>query len=366
MRICKVQIPGEVHDLKTRRRYCFLLPDMHRPVGGLAVLYGMADMLRQAGYDVALIHGRSRHLYSFAETQCDTFHLKALLPLEASRTRLPLRQYISTRFKEWQSNPSTPAFVPQANDVFVVPEFAYPEYAELFPQMPFVLITQDAGSFLRAFVRDVKKKHKDTVSVFSTSDVAAETVHELLGRHSIRLTLPVVRPELRADHPKKLQCAYMPRKLQSQSKRIVAALKDHPVMADVPIIAIENMTNAERDQVLNDSLIFLAFSDMEGFGLPPAEAMAAGSIVVGYTGVGAREYFSDDVGFVVEHGDMTGFIAQVKEVVGQYRADPAPLDALRARAARTIRARYTKERAQRDLLAGWAQMEAKLPPLQNS
>ena len=43
--------------------------------------------------------------------------------------------------------------------------------------------------------------------------------------------------------------------------------------------------------ILRESQVFLSFGHPEGFGLPPAEALACGCLVIGYHGGGGREYF---------------------------------------------------------------------------
>ena len=45
--------------------------------------------------------------------------------------------------------------------------------------------------------------------------------------------------------------------------------------------------------LLDESSIFLSFSELEGFGLPPVEAALSGNFVIGYTGNAGAEYFSN-------------------------------------------------------------------------
>ncbi|WP_299681758.1 glycosyltransferase [uncultured Roseobacter sp.] len=343
-----------------RSRYCFILPDIARPMGGQAVIYDFAVALEAAGYDVALVHAGPAHRYPFAEAPRQVFHLPDLVRLRArkplGRRLADLRQYA----QEWRRNPRNPRFLPEPRDVYVLPEFGYPNYARLFAGRPQVLFAQDPTALMRAYGQDRENAHETFAAVLATSQVAGQAVEVLLGRRPLRLTLPVSGPGLRADHPKRLQIAYMPRKLRPQSQRVAATLRRRAAFADIPVIAIENMSNAERDRILNESLIFLSFSNMEGFGLPAAEAMAAGCIVVGYTGVGGNEYFTAETGFVVEHHDMIGMVAQLERIVTEYRADPSALDALRAHAAAEIAARYSVEVARETLLNAWETLEKDL------
>lgn len=341
-------------------RYCFVLPDLPRPMGGQAVLYDMATTLRAAGHETVLVHGGRYHRYAYAETDCETFHLPALAALQRGKGLRARIGRTRQRLAERRVHPPTAQFRPGPRDVMVIPEFDYPTYAGLFPETPAVLCVQDPTSLLIAYGRDSGNLQARFAAVLATSRAAARGVDILLGRPAHRMTLPVARPGLQADHPKKLQIAYMPRKLGIQAERVVRALGRRPGLAEVPVVVIENMTNAERDRVLNESLIFLAFSNMEGFGLPPAEAMAAGCLVIGYTGVGANEFFTAETGFVIEQNDTPEMLAKVEEVVMAYRRDPAPLDALRAEAARRIATRYARDAARRSLIAAWEAVGADL------
>lgn len=329
-------------------------------MGGQTVLYEMAETLRTAGHEVVLVHGGRFHHYGFAQTGCEVFHFPALATLgraQGVRARVAqVRRSLAAR----RSNPALPLFRPGARDVMVIPEFSYGDYAALFPGVPLVMVAQDPTALLRAFSRDETEMHARYTSVLTTSQAVTSAVHILLGREPHRITLPVARAGLQADHPKKLQIAYMPRKLGTQAARVVQTFKRRAALADVPVVAIRNMTNAERDQVLNESLIFLAFSNMEGFGLPPAEAMAAGCLVIGYTGIGANEFFTNETGFVIEQNDTPGMVAKTEEVVEAYRRDPAALDAKRAQAAGYIADRYTSGKARASLLAAWDAVVADL------
>ena len=337
----------------TNFRYCFVLPDLRRPMGGHTVLYDMASTLRRAGHDVAIVHGGRHHLYPYAKTDCPIYHLPALRAVQRASGIQNRARQIGERLTEARKNPALPRFHPHARDVMVIPEFSYQTYAALFPTARLVMLVQDPSALLIARDRDASKQYARFASVVVTSQAAAEGMRNLLGRDAHRTTLAVARPGLNPDHPKKLQIAYMPRKLRSESLRVTGILSQSPALRDVPIVAIENMTNEARDQVLNESLIFLSFSHMEGFGLPPAEAMAAGCLVIGYTGVGGNEYFTDETGFVMEQHDGPGLIRKVCDVVQTYRTDPTPLDRLRAHAASVIGTRYTETIAMQSLLQAW-------------
>ena len=55
---------------------------------------------------------------------------------------------------------------------------------------------------------------------------------------------------------------------------------------------------------LGNAAVFLSLSRLESFGLTPLEAMAAGCVVAGFTGVGGREYATEQNGFWAAEDDF--------------------------------------------------------------
>ena len=86
---------------------------------------------------------------------------------------------------------------------------------------------------------------------------------------------------------------WMPRKNPQHVQAVLqgpsaAAMALHPRLGGPAFAQLSHASIAER---LNGAQLFLAFGHPEGFGLPIAEAMAAGCWVVGYSGGGGQELF---------------------------------------------------------------------------
>jgi glycosyltransferase involved in cell wall biosynthesis len=119
---------------------------------------------------------------------------------------------------------------------------------------------------------------------------------------------------------------------------------------------IANMTEAQTAQVMRESLIFLSFGYPEGCPLPPAEAMSCGCIVIGYHGMGAREYFKPEFCFPVEMGDILKFAQTVEYVIRKYKEEPSVLSDMAQKASDFIRETYTPEREEQDVFNFWRQL----------
>jgi glycosyltransferase involved in cell wall biosynthesis len=109
---------------------------------------------------------------------------------------------------------------------------------------------------------------------------------------------------------KELLIAYMPRKLPRHSEALLLYLRN-VLPPDWKLSAIDNLNERGVADMLGRSSIFLSFSELEGYGLPPVEAALAGNIVVGYTGQGGKEYFNQPIFREIENGDLVRFAADV-------------------------------------------------------
>ncbi|MEM8580245.1 MAG: glycosyltransferase [Pseudomonadota bacterium] len=346
-------------------RYFFVVPEVSGPVGGVHVLLNCVDVLADAGYDAYILYSSSHYTYRFADPPSRTpyFHpplAGAIKQLQSRRTKF------KTAMKSLQ--PTTQSgrnhrLEPHTDDVFMIPEFAYPEYASILSDYRCILIAQDVFSLSRAFTRDLEASRR-TIDQFDihlcTSEASRAAVAEFAGRDCDLIPQVVSRASLDPSIPKKQQIAYMPRKRHEEINTVVRCLTRLPEMAGWPLVRIEGVSALERDTILSESLIFLSFSFQEGFGLPPAEAMAAGCLVIGYTGVGGEEYFSPEYGYPIQDCDIVDFITTIKAVTSAYATDPKPLDRMREHAATHIHTEYNTHRNRTELLRIWAKIDEML------
>jgi glycosyltransferase involved in cell wall biosynthesis len=101
--------------------------------------------------------------------------------------------------------------------------------------------------------------------------------------------------------------------------------------------------------------VFLALSRLEGFGLTPLEAMAAGCVVVGFTGIGGREYATAGNGFWVGEDDFPVCIDQLKAAIDLSQKESQARDNYFNACTKTL-ANYTPEIFRQKVKDVWAQI----------
>jgi len=91
----------------------------------------------------------------------------------------------------------------------------------------------------------------------------------------------------------------------------------------------------------------------EGFGLPSAEAMACGCTVIGYHGMGGKEFYRPEFCFPVETGNIVEVSKRVEHVLGLIENDPQCLHDKALKAAEFVRNNYSPEVQKKDVLEFW-------------
>jgi len=81
--------------------------------------------------------------------------------------------------------------------------------------------------------------------------------------------------------------------------------------------------------------------------------MAAGCIVIGYTGVGGQEYFKAGGGISIPDGDISEFADVLTSTIREYDTEPTRLDNIRFRSSAYICDKYSREKMRTSLLSAW-------------
>jgi len=352
--------------MSVQPRLFFLATDNNQPAGGRRIIYHLVDILVQNGFNAYVLHQKRNFRYTWFKNETPVAYSHQIMIDRAKNSRSNylswcirlLKTICSGYFGSIKSKSSKVKI--NGDDLLVVPATRTAFIDEVLPGVKKVTLSQNHFLFFNSYFGDGannKYLHPDIIARIAMSKTNYE-----LQRYSF--------PDVRIDYVpiyidsqlfnftkrKKRQIAYMPRKSGEDSRCVINCLKYRNQLKDFSIIPIENMSQEEVATVLKESLIFLSFSHREGFGLPPAEAMACGCIVIGYSGNGGDEFFQRDVCFEIKEGDVSSYTKTIERVIDKYLKNPEPLDKLRRNASDTILGQYSFQKTQNALLEVFDEM----------
>lgn len=269
--------------------------DVDRPIGGVKQLYRFAEALSACGANVSIVQGTD----SFRPTWFDF------------STSL---KFISSKIFFKKSFSST-------TDFLVLPETFIPHLSQL-PSIPKIIFNQNA-SYSFGEKRNIRPSY--VINAYSDPSVIAvicisiydyNFISECLGFCIDRLFLlpnPIETELFYPVFPKKRKIVFMPRKNREHSRILLAMIESSKLsnLSSWDIQPLDKMTVSEVATHMREAYLFLSFGYPEGFGLPVAEALASGCIVVGYHGLGGDELFKlaspFNAAFPVDYLDFVTF-----------------------------------------------------------
>lgn len=310
----------------------YLCPDYDTPSGGVRVVYRHVDTLNAMSIPAAVVHlGRGFRCTWFANTT--RVVAKADVTLSASDVLV---------LPEWYG-PSL-STVPAGPRVVIFNQRAY----ATFDQVPagrriydgaaaLLAVSEDNADYLRyAFPSIPTHVVRNVVdpSLFRPRDAPHDAPGEGPGEG------PGGGPERRI--------AYMPRRRGGELAEVLHLLALRDALRGWELTPIHGMSERDTAELLRRSAVFLSFSEREGFGMPPAEAMAAGCYVVGFTGLAGRDFFDPSYCRPVPEGDVLAFARAVEEIC---TTEPEVLAKAGRAASQAILERYSEAGLREDLRA---------------
>ena len=135
--------------------------------------------------------------------------------------------------------------------------------------------------------------------------------------------------------------AVMPRKRRDEFEQLVGILTARRALVGWELEVLEGRPEADVAARLRESVLFISLSKAEGFGLPPAEAMACGCHVIGFHGMGGREIFRSPFALAIEDGDVLALAMAVETFLVSYDQRAAELERLALQGATFIASTYS-------------------------
>lgn len=301
-------------------------PDLSAPTGGIKVLYRQVEALNDLGIDAWIVHGRRSSRPNWFD----------------SRAPIAWRWQIKL----------------QPQDVAVIPEVWWPRTARLagparkvvVVQNPYLLFSGMRGSACEDYRR------RDLVLLATSADTERYLAHAFPVARTHRFQWAI---DERLFYPgaKKKQIAWMPRKGQRDAEQVFGILGLRGCLRGWRLAAIDGMHETDVARILRESLFFFSFGAAEGLPLPPAEAMAAGCVVVGYNGRGGAEYFDSRWSWPIEAGNILEFTRTAEELLALAAGEGRwGLEALGLYASQMVTRRYSRRALVKNLAGIWGEL----------
>jgi glycosyltransferase involved in cell wall biosynthesis len=309
----------------------FLTPDEARPSGGIRQIYLMVDLLCELGYETSVFHGTPEFRCTWFENRTPVV-AKPFLRLERGDL-LVVPEYDGARKRERCKDAAVVVFNQGHFQTFVNAGFtdSWPGAYPGWPNAKAVLATSEA---VRAFM--------------------SVALRAPLPVHTTRVVVDVARF---VPGPKRKLIALMTRKRRHEAEAVVQLIYRCGLQG-WDVVTIDQMTHSEVAGVLSEAAIFLSFSAGEGFGLPPAEAMAAGCFVIGYTGDGGREYMNAEWCSPIADQDIVSYALEVARVARWWDDDASAVQHAADKGRDFVRRTYARENLRADLSSAFAQLTA--------
>ena len=311
-------------------RLWFVCPDTDAPAGGVRVIYRAVEHLRAQGHEAWVVHGTP----GFRPT--------------------------------WFSSDVPVAYTDDIDlapgrDVLVIPEIYGPGLGGIAPGVAKVVFNQNTSNTFAGYEQPVRRgetayDHPDVVGAVCVSEDEAAVLRFAFPDLEVRRIVLGIDADLFHPGLKHRRITYMPRKGARDAARVLSLLGARGTLDGVEVVALQGLDEAGVAAAQREALLFLSFSTDEGWGLPPIEALAAGCLVVGYHGMGGREFLTPEHAWPVEQGDVLAFARTVEDVLARYREDPAGMEAFGRAVAATIHERYSPDRERASVLAAFTSL----------
>jgi hypothetical protein len=261
--------------MPSRRRILYACPDSPEPSGGVRRLYRHVEILNKHDLWASIVHASPGFRITWFEHNAPICYRSSLAELSQ-------------------------------DDVLVIPEVM----TSLMKEVEHSVATRVAIGLNWAYIYMALPAGEDWKSyginhAIAGSQYEREFILKTMGINAHVLVSGIDSDLFRPATDKRLQIAFMPRKMSLGDAIFGAFRLKYPQLSHVPIVRIENQSHRGVAEVLSKAAIFVTATLVEGLARPPLEAMSAGCIVVGFAGRGSLEYMAHKRNcYLAEDGDV--------------------------------------------------------------
>ncbi|MBA3957772.1 MAG: glycosyltransferase family 4 protein [Parachlamydiaceae bacterium] len=343
--------------LQNEGRIYYFCPSYSRPIGGLKKIYQHVDILNAAGIPSYVVHSEMGFRCDWFENKTPVAYIEAandpLLVLndEGDESYLPpFSAYDILVLPELMAYQIAPHTIALGQYIVIFNQNAYLTFQPVkLPTVPFTALreNEDKTPYYNSNLLGTIVVSEDLVEFL-------EYAFPGLALYHVHITIDFSLFQYSKE--KKKQIAYMPRKHKNQNTQLVNILKERNNLSGWTFVPIDNVSEQEVARILQDSALFLSFSEEEGFGLPPFEAMACGCIVIGYHGQGGKEFLIPPYAYPINDGEVLLFAQTVEKIVLDYNKNEKFYQDQAQKASEFIYKNYSQRREEEELKAIWLQI----------
>lgn len=304
--------------------YYFCYENKH-PTGGNKICYRHVELLNRLGVDAAILHPHSTFRYP------QLTHQPPIVGLDTVRLAV--------------------------DDVLVLPEDLGPAHLRLAPRLRRIVFNQGANNMFKKYSlmddRPLVHQLRSVVGCFAVSDQNADYLrfafpNLLVERLILSLNLQLFDGGDRSQ--KQREICFITSKNHQDVIQVVNLLRMRGLCKGWTFTPIHGMSEQEVADTMRRSAIFLSFGHPEGICLANLEAMASGCKLIGYSGVGCREYFQPDLGHEIPVGDIQCFVEAVERSVLDYDQDRDQFLDLSASSQGFVHVNFSPKREEESLI----------------
>lgn len=310
-----------------------LTPDLPAAVGGVRQHYRLVDTLNEAGIRAAIVHRDEGFRCRWFENTTPVVYAKRTVATQ--------------------------------DDLIVFPEEMIGLIPKLAPGVRKIVFNQNAYT---TFLWDLSEA--ETRAAYYDRDVWSTAVVSEDNLVYMRKVFPDIRIDrvryeidASAYHTrdaKRRVVSYMPRKRKLESTEVLALLRASHALEGWEVLTIDGVSEGRAAEMIRESSVFLSFSQREGFGLPPAEAMASGCLVIGFDGFGGKEFFGDHA-LTIPDGDVQTYFAVVADVLRSWDGQQARFASMARAGAQLVASGYSPEAHRQSIVPMFTEAMATLP-----
>lgn len=349
----------KLKEMKQAKIY-FICPSSVTPTGGVKQIYKQVDILNKNGFNAVILHEHVKYKNKWFENDTRIEYNKSIFQKIGMYFKFRDRKNIKVNFKKFKIyiNSLFDKKI-EENSILVFPEIfgSIAHYIE--PNHKKVIFNQNCYYTYVAYPKDFDYKksiynNPTNIGTIVVSEDSRKYLSYLFPSLNLqRIRLGINENLFHYNSAKKRQIAFMPRKLKEDSFQITNILKQKGILNDWKLVMIDDKSETEVAQIMKESYIFLSFNETEGFGLPPAEAMACGCIVIGYSGLGGKEYFNENFSFQVKDRDVIEFVTKIEKVLRLFDDDEEKCIEMGIEASKFILNKYSLINEENDVVTTW-------------